>query len=145
MTVNAIELQLRLVGALLLGVAALGVAVHRHFRWGNEIQRLTLLTRQVFLVHSAFVTVVLAMLGAMTGTMLPSTLLSGLIFPIASLPDWIRAVTNIVPARWFIVIARGIMLKGIGVSFLWRELAVLALMLGVLLILAIRGFKARLA
>ena len=86
-----------------------------------------------------------AMLGAMTGTMLPSTLLSGLIFPIASLPDWIRAVTNIVPARWFIVIARGIMLKGIGVTFLWRELAVLALMLGVLLVLAIRGFKARLA
>ena len=86
-----------------------------------------------------------AMLGAMTGTMLPSTLLSGLIFPIASLPDWIRAVTNIVPARWFIVIARGIMLKGIGVAYLWRELAVLALMLGVLLVLAIRGFKARLA
>ena len=86
-----------------------------------------------------------AMLGAMTGTMLPSTLLSGLIFPIASLPDWIRAVTNIVPARWFIVIARGIMLKGIGVTFLWKEVAVLALMLGILLILAIRGFKARLA
>ena len=86
-----------------------------------------------------------AMLGAMTGTMLPSTLLSGLIFPIASLPEWIRAVTNIVPARWFIVIARGIMLKGVGVVFLWRELAVLGLMLGVLLLLAIRGFKARLA
>jgi ABC-2 type transport system permease protein len=71
--------------------------------------------------------------------------LSGLIFPIASLPGWIRAVTNIVPARWFIVIARGIMLKGVGVTYLWKELAVLTLMLGVLLILAIRGFKARLA
>jgi ABC-2 type transport system permease protein len=86
-----------------------------------------------------------AMLGAMAGTMLPSTLLSGLIFPIASLPDWIRAITNIVPARWFIVIARGVMLKGIGVIFLWKELAILALMLGVLLLAAIRGFKARLA
>jgi hypothetical protein len=74
MTLSAIEFQLRLVGALLLGVAALGVAVHRHFRWGDEIQRLTLLTRQVFLIHSAFVTVVLAMLGAMLLTLAPALL-----------------------------------------------------------------------
>jgi hypothetical protein len=77
MTANAIELQLRLVGALLLGVAALGVAVHRHFRWGVEIQQLTLLTRQVFLIHSAFVTVVLVMLGAMLLTVAPALLAPG--------------------------------------------------------------------
>ena len=77
MTINAIELQLRLVGALLIGVAALGVAVHRHFRWGDEIQRLTLLTRQVFLVHSAFVTVVLAMLGVMLLAVAPALLAPG--------------------------------------------------------------------
>src|SRR5205085_9067509 len=52
-----------------------------------------------------------AMLGAMLGTMLPSALLSGMIFPIASMPWWLQPITNIVPARWFIVIARGIMLQ----------------------------------
>jgi hypothetical protein len=77
MTPTAIEFQLRLVGALLLGIAALGVAVHRHFRWGDEIQRLTLLTRQVFLVHSAFVTTVLTMLGAMLLTVAPALLAPG--------------------------------------------------------------------
>ncbi len=86
-----------------------------------------------------------AMLAAMVGTMLPSTLLSGMIFPIASLPGWLQPVTAVIPARWFIVISRGIMLKGVGVSYLWEALAVLALMLVVLMAAAIRSFKPRLA
>lgn len=86
-----------------------------------------------------------AMLGALAGTMLPSTLLSGMIFPIASLPGWLQPVTAIIPARWFIVISRGIMLKGIGLAYLWEEVAVLALMLLVLMAAAIRSFKPRLA
>ena len=86
-----------------------------------------------------------AMLGALLGTMLPNMLLSGMIFPIASLPGWLRPVTYVVPARWFIVVSRGVMLKGVGVEYLWRELLVLAAMLVVLLLAAVRSFKARLA
>ena len=86
-----------------------------------------------------------AMLGAMAGTMLPSTLLSGLIFPISSLPGWLQPVTLVIPARWFIVISRGIMLKGVGLAYLWESLAVLAVMLFVLMAAAIRSFKPRLA
>lgn len=86
-----------------------------------------------------------AMLAAMLGTMLPSTLLSGMIFPIASMPAWLAPVTNIVPARWFIVIARGIMLKGVGVPYLWRETLVLMVMATLLMIAAVRSFKPRLA
>lgn len=86
-----------------------------------------------------------AMLGALVVTMLPNTLLSGLIFPIASLPGWLQAVTFVVPARWFIVIARGVMLKGVGLPHLWKEHLVLAVMLVVLFTAAIRNFKARLA
>lgn len=86
-----------------------------------------------------------AMLGALVGTMLPSTLLSGMIFPIASLPGWLQPVTNIVPARWFIVISRGIMLKGVGLTYLWQELLILAVMFALFMLAAIRSFKARLA
>ncbi|NUQ21807.1 MAG: ABC transporter permease [Gemmatimonadaceae bacterium] len=86
-----------------------------------------------------------AMLGALVGTMLPNTLLSGLIFPIASMPAPLRLVTNIVPARWFIVIARGIMLKGAGLAHLWLETLVLCAMTLVLLAAAVRRFDARLA
>jgi ABC-2 type transport system permease protein len=86
-----------------------------------------------------------AMLGAMVGTMLPSTLLSGMIFPIASLPDWLRPVTYAVPARWFIVVSRGIMLKGVGLAQLWPELLMLTGMLVLFMAAAIRSFRARLA
>ncbi len=86
-----------------------------------------------------------AMLGAMLGTMLPSTLLSGMIFPIASMPKVLALLTNIVPARWFIVVARGIMLKGVGLEYLWRETLVLSLMAIVVTVAAVRSFKPRLA
>lgn len=86
-----------------------------------------------------------AMLGALVGTMMPNALLSGMIFPIASMPAWLRAVTYVVPARWFIIIARGVMLEGVGVVNLWAQTAVLVLMTIVLLVAAIRSFDARLA
>ena len=85
-----------------------------------------------------------AMLGALVGTMMPTALLSGMIFPITSMPGWLQAVTRIVPARWFIVIARGIMLKGIGIEYLWRETMVLGAMALVLLVAATRSFHAHL-
>lgn len=85
-----------------------------------------------------------AMLLALGGTMLPNTLLSGLIFPIASMPMPLQVVTNIVPARWFIEIVRGIMLKGIGLAELWPNLLVLSVMLLVLLTAAIRKTNVRL-
>lgn len=86
-----------------------------------------------------------AMLGALLGTMLPSTILSGMVFPIASLPVPLRVLSNLIPARWFIVVARGIMLKGVGVTYLWRELLVMTVMTVVLLVIATRAFKPRLA
>jgi ABC-2 type transport system permease protein len=76
--------------------------------------------------------------------MLPNVLLSGMIFPIASMPGWLQPVTNVVPARWFIVIARGIMLKGVGLDHLWRETLVLLAMMGFFMMVSVRSFKPRL-
>jgi ABC-type multidrug transport system, permease component len=86
-----------------------------------------------------------AMFGALVGTMLPNALLSGMIFPIASMPRWLAPVTNIVPARWFIAIARGIMLKGVGLDHLWRETTVLLAMMLLLMAAAVKSFRPRLA
>ena len=85
-----------------------------------------------------------AMMGALVGTMLPTMLLSGFIFPVESMPWPLRAVSVVVPAKWFVTVARGIMLKGIGLTYLWRETLVLAAMALVLLTLSTRSFKARL-
>lgn len=86
-----------------------------------------------------------AMIFSMLVTMLPTTLLSGMIFPVASLPAPLQIVSNVVPARWFIVIVRGIMLKGASLPHLWQELTVLGVMLLVLLVAATRSFRERLA
>ncbi len=67
---------------------------------------------------------------------LPTFLLSGFIFPISSMPRPIQLVTAIVPARYFLVALRGVVLKGIGLSAVWREMAALVLYATVVLGLA---------
>ena len=85
-----------------------------------------------------------AMLAALMGTMMPSTLLSGMIFPIASMPQPLQLLSNVVPARWFIEISRGVMLKGAGWLELWPQFAILTVMFVALIALAIRRFSVRL-
>jgi len=85
-----------------------------------------------------------AMFGAMIGTMLPTMLLSGFIFPLESLPWLLQMLSNVVPARWFVTVARSIMLKGVGIEHLWRETSVLLVMALVLLVISTRSFKPRL-
>ena len=85
-----------------------------------------------------------AMMGALVGTMMPNVLLSGFVFPVESMPVLLRLLSNLVPGRWFIEIARGIMLKGLGVQALWHQTLILAVMAAVLLLASMRSFKARL-
>lgn len=85
-----------------------------------------------------------AMMGAMLGTMLPTLLLSGFIFPIESMPTVLQWVSNVIPARWFVTIARSIMLKGIGLAYLWQETLILCGMAAALLVLSTRSFHTRL-
>jgi ABC-2 type transport system permease protein len=54
-------------------------------------------------------------------TMLPTLLLSGFVFPISSMPAAVRAITYIVPARYYLVALRGIVLKGVGPAMWWDQ------------------------
>lgn len=85
-----------------------------------------------------------AMTAVLAGTMLPTIMLSGFIFPIESLPAPLRLLAAVIPARWFVEIARGIMLKGVGLEHLWQETLVLAGMTALLLAASMRSFKVRL-
>lgn len=64
---------------------------------------------------------VLATQVAMMVTYLPAFLLSGFMFAIEVMPAPLRAVTYLVPARYFLVVTRGIFLKGVGVEVLWFQ------------------------
>jgi ABC-2 type transport system permease protein len=85
-----------------------------------------------------------AMMGASLATMLPNLLLSGFIFPVESMPLPLRLLSNVVPGRWFVEIARGVMLKGVGLEHVWPQTVILAAMSALLLTAAARSFNARL-
>jgi ABC-2 type transport system permease protein len=85
-----------------------------------------------------------AMTVAFMTTLLPSILLSGFIFPIRAMPQVLQLLTNLIPARHFLVILRGIFLKGIGISLLWQPTLVLVVFGVVMLGLSARRFRKKL-
>jgi ABC-2 type transport system permease protein len=86
--------------------------------------------------------------GAMTlslvGMMLPTMMLSGYIFPIENMPWVLRVLSNVVPAKWFYIIIKDVMLKGLGFSYIWKETLILFGMTVFFLTLSLRNFKTRL-
>jgi ABC-2 type transport system permease protein len=85
-----------------------------------------------------------AMIAALAGLMLPTLLLSGFIFPLDSLPRVLQWISYVVPARWFLTIVRGIMIKGAGLATLWQETLILIGMTLFLLVKGSRGLAIRL-
>ncbi len=69
-------------------------------------------------------------------SMLPSMLLSGFVFPIESMPPAIQVITNITPAKFFMIILRDILLKGVGIEAFWQQIVYLVIFSLVLLLLS---------
>jgi ABC-2 type transport system permease protein len=92
-------------------------------------------------ISAAVKTQLLATQFAMIATLLPSLLLSGLMFDIASMPFALRLVTFLVPARYFIVVTRGVFLKGVGPEVLWPQVLGMVLFAALGLGLATRAFR----
>ena len=86
-----------------------------------------------------------AMIIALLGMMLPTILLSGFMFPIENMPVALQVVSNIVPAKWYYIIVKSIMIKGLGFGAIWKESLILVGMTLFLLVLSIKKFKVRLA
>jgi ABC-2 type transport system permease protein len=72
-------------------------------------------------------TQVLAFQAGLIASMLPAILLSGFIFQIRIMPAWLQIVTYLVPARYFLVILRGIILKGEGLASYWPQVFALVI------------------
>ena len=69
-------------------------------------------------------------------SLLPSVILSGFIFPIESMPASIQVITNITPAKFFIVILRAIMLRGVGLEAFWEQVVYLLIFAAIMMILS---------
>jgi len=85
-----------------------------------------------------------AMMISLMGLMLPVILLSGFIFPISSMPLPLQIISHVIPAKWFIIILKGIMLKGVGLQFIWKETLILLGMTIFFIGLSVRRYKIRL-
>jgi len=74
-------------------------------------------------------------------TILPSIFLSGFFFPLAAMPAWLQLLSYLIPLRYFLIIARGIVIKGVGLSALWPEVVALAIFAIVVMGAAAARFK----
>lgn len=86
----------------------------------------------------------MAMMLSMFALMLPTILLSGFIFPIENMPVLLQALSTIIPPRWFIVIVKSIMVKGLGFTYIWKETLIITGMTLLFMALSIKKFKIRL-
>lgn len=74
-------------------------------------------------------------------SMVPTIILSGFVFPIRSMPWWLQILSNITPAKFYLVILRSILLKGVGLAAFWEQILYLMLFASILLTISTLRFK----
>ncbi len=85
-----------------------------------------------------------AMLLAMMGMMLPTLLFTGFMFPLENMPVALQVIANIFPSKWYYIIVKSVMIKGLGLSAIWKETLILLGTTILLLALSLKTFKKRL-
>ena len=131
---------------LLLSVFVLDVPVVGSLFWLVMVSLLFIFVSLALglLISSVTSTQVAAMLASGMILMMPTMVLSGMIFPVESMPVILRAISDIIPARWYIQAVRKLMIEGVPVVLVLKEIGILLLMAVVLITISIRKFKYRL-
>ena len=96
------------------------------------------------LISSVTRTQVAAMLASGMILMMPTMVLSSMIFPVESMPLILQLISDIIPARWYIQAVRKLMIEGVSVVLVFKEIGILLLMATVLITVSIKKFKYRL-
>lgn len=137
---------INLVTILLLSVYVLGVPVTGSLFWLMVVSFLFIFVSLSLglLISSITNSQVAAMLISALALMMPAMLLSGMIFPIANMPYLLQLTTKIVPATWYILAVKKLMIQGLPLSSVLTELAALAAMAVALLAFSLKQFKYRL-
>jgi ABC-2 type transport system permease protein len=96
------------------------------------------------LISSAVSSQSAALLISGMALMLPIMLLSGMIFPVENMPPFLQALSCLIPARWYIAAVRKLMIKGLGLGAIAKELGILCGMAALILAVSLKRFKVRL-
>jgi ABC-2 type transport system permease protein len=86
-----------------------------------------------------------AMVVSLMGMLLPTMLLTGFMFPTENMPLPLQLVSHLIPSKWYYIIIKNIMIKGLGIEAVWKETLILVAMTLFLLLLSFKNFKTRLA
>lgn len=86
-----------------------------------------------------------ALLISMMGMMIPTMIFTGFMFPLENMPYIFQLISHIVPSRWYFIIMKSVMLKGLGIEAVWKETLILMGMTFSLLFIALKNFKIRLS
>ncbi|MCV9386075.1 ABC transporter permease [Reichenbachiella ulvae] len=86
-----------------------------------------------------------AMLISLMGMLLPTMMFTGFLFPLENMPWPLQLVANVVPSKWYYIIVKDVMIKGLGFSAIWKETLILTGMTAFLLFVSIKKFKIRLS
>lgn len=76
--------------------------------------------------------------------LLPSIFLSGFLFPLAAMPWYLQAFSHLIPLRYFLIIVRGIIIKGVAIDTLWTEVIALSIFAVIIMGSAAARFRKRL-
>lgn len=131
---------------LLLSVYVLNVAIAGSLFWLIVVSLLFIFVSLSLglLISCITRTQVAAMLGSGLVLMMPTMLLSGMIFPIESMPIPLQIFSDILPARWYIQAVRRLMIQGVNITEALKEVYILVIMAAILIVISLKTFKNRL-
>jgi ABC-2 type transport system permease protein len=137
---------INLISILLLSVFVLNVPVSGSLFWLVILSLLFIIVALSLglLISTLVDTQVAAMLASGMGLMMPVMILSGMMFPIESMPKILQGLSAIIPARWYIAAVKKIMIEGTPVVYILKEMGILAGMAVVILTVSLKNFKTRL-
>ncbi|MFT5479212.1 MAG: ABC-2 type transport system permease protein [Bacteroidia bacterium] len=85
-----------------------------------------------------------AMLISLMAMLLPTVMFSGFMFPLENMPIPLQIISNIIPSKWYYIIVKSIMIKGLGIASIWKETFILSGMTAFLLFISFKKFNIRL-
>lgn len=132
---------------ILLGIIVMGMPMHGSYLLLYLASAMLILTALSLglLISNVTSSQQTAMLISLMAMMLPTMIFTGFMFPIENMPLPLQFISNLVPSKWYYIIVKDIMIKGLGFSSVWKPMLILLCMATLLLTLAIKKFSIRLS
>lgn len=137
---------INLISIVLLAVYVIGVPMVGSIFWLGLVSVIFMLAALALglLISSLVKTQVAAILASGMVLMMPTMLLSGMIFPVDSMPGILQGVSTVIPATWYVSAIRKIMIQGLDITYAAKEVGILLAMAAVLITVSLKKFKYRL-